>query len=1193
MRRTILGFFLFFTIFGKAQVNLNMGLVAYYPFNGNANDASGNNRNGTLVNGTTFGLDRFGAPNSSAKFDGVDDYVRIIDNGNAFYSPTLSIVLWFYSESANQQTIISKRDYTNSVGTGGHQYKMTINYNPIPGVISTLVGNNATCSNNPTPNFLNSQEFLCLNRWNCVIITFDGNRHKLYLNGILKNDQATPFNAFINCGSDIRIGNWWQLDPQSFKGQIDDIRWYNRVLTNDEITLLGENSTPCNQINCNNWLTTPATPSSMNIGDIDVGGDQLTVEALFNRTTPLNNNLYYGYLVSKHTNPTDANYALQPNGCEITTSISGNVKISQTCPIDLNKNYHVAMVYDGANLKFYRNGFLISQTPCTGTLTNNNLITTIGQMSGSTLLDNQFLGYINEVRIWNIARTQTEIRNYMNVSLPSPTTTTGLLAYYQFNSTLNKQGNPAYNGALNGSSQINSNNSKCEFSVDSCTIPSQCASANDFSFQRNACNPLQIKFITHASGFNSLKWDFGDGSFVVADTAPLHQYTNPGNYIVKLMQEFGSCNDTVTKTITLDLQNDNHLISTNDTTICRGSSKQIIGVGSFNFCWSPALYLDNPNISNPTTSTQQNITYYYTAETLGPNLVTNGNFNSGNTGFTSQYTYSNNNTLAGEYFVGPNPQAWNATLNTCSDHTSGNGNMLMVNGSATPNMVVWAQTINVTPNTNYSFSSWVQSLSNAASAQLFFSINGNPIGDSLLSSQPLCTWTAFHSNWNSGTATSAIISIINKGNLAQGSHFALDDISFAAIQLKTDSVRISVDSPWVRTNNDTTFCNGGQVQLNATGANTYSWSPVTGLNNPNIANPIATPATTTQYIVTGTTTNGCTAKDTVMININARPVVIMSADTTVCAGASVQLFATGGSSYSWTPAASLNNPNISNPVAIPVTTTTYYVTVTGLNSCTNNDSVKIDVRSPSLFSVNSPLNTCLFVPVQLSATGGDTYLWSPSQGLNNATTASPTATPTITTTYNVLITDTTCHIANTLTTTVTVLPTPNVQAQKANDINCLYDKSVLTASGALSYIWSPITGLSNPNIGTTEASPAATTQYIVKGKDANGCENSDSITLFVSNDGKSGYFIPNSFTPNGDGLNDCIGVKYWGSITDFEFSIFNRSGVRVYYSKNPTQCWDGTYLGSPQPPSVFVYYIKAKSNCDNQIFRKGIITLIK
>jgi hypothetical protein len=63
---------------------------------------------------------------------------------------------------------------------------MTINYNPIPGVISTLVGNNATCSNNPTPNFLNSQEFLCLNRWNCVIITFDGNRHKLYLNGILK-----------------------------------------------------------------------------------------------------------------------------------------------------------------------------------------------------------------------------------------------------------------------------------------------------------------------------------------------------------------------------------------------------------------------------------------------------------------------------------------------------------------------------------------------------------------------------------------------------------------------------------------------------------------------------------------------------------------------------------------------------------------------------------------------------------------------------------------------------------------------------------------------------------------------------------------------------------------------------------------------------------------------------------------------
>lgn len=260
MRRTILGFFLFFTIFGKAQVNLNMGLVAYYPFNGNANDASGNNRNGTLVNGTTFGLDRFGAPNSSASFDGIDDYIRVPDIGNVFSSPTISIVLWFYSESPNVQTIIGKRDYSTPSGTGGAQYQMSINYSPYPGVVSNLVGNNSTCNFIPSSNYINTLDELCNNRWNCIIVTFDGSRHKLYLNGVLKRNEATPFNAFINCGSDIRIGNWWQLDPQSFKGQIDDIRWYNRVLTNDEITLLGENSTPCNEINCNNWLTTPATP---------------------------------------------------------------------------------------------------------------------------------------------------------------------------------------------------------------------------------------------------------------------------------------------------------------------------------------------------------------------------------------------------------------------------------------------------------------------------------------------------------------------------------------------------------------------------------------------------------------------------------------------------------------------------------------------------------------------------------------------------------------------------------------------------------------------------------------------------------------------------------------------------------------------------------------------------------------------
>lgn len=198
---------------------------------------------------------------------------------------------------------------------------------------------------------------------------------------------------------------------------------------------------------CDNWLSLPAQGSKITIGDADVTGNKLTVEAMFNRNPPLNNGVYYGHLVSKHTDQNNVNYALLPNGCEITTNVSGYKAIFQDCVPELGKTYHVAMVYDGASLKFYRNGFLMSQVACTGNLINNNLLTAIGQVArGDDPFNNQFLGYTNEVRIWKVARTQAQITTYMNGTLPNPATQVGLVAYHSFNNLDNKQGNAAFNG---------------------------------------------------------------------------------------------------------------------------------------------------------------------------------------------------------------------------------------------------------------------------------------------------------------------------------------------------------------------------------------------------------------------------------------------------------------------------------------------------------------------------------------------------------------------------------------------------------------------------------------------------------------------------------------------------------------------------------------------------------------------------
>lgn len=221
-----------------AQINLKSGLVAFYPFNGNANDESGNNNHCEPVNNPVLTTDRYNVPNAAYSFNGKGSHFRIKDKGD-FSSPRFSIVLWFYTQSKELQSLVGKRDFAKSAGTGGSQYQMFINYAPYPGVGSNVVGNNSTCNSITSSSYINTRDQICNASWYCVIVTYDGKRHKLYLNGELKRDEKTAdFNSLLQCDKEVRIGNWWKLDMQNFNGKIDDIRWYNRALNNDEIAKL-------------------------------------------------------------------------------------------------------------------------------------------------------------------------------------------------------------------------------------------------------------------------------------------------------------------------------------------------------------------------------------------------------------------------------------------------------------------------------------------------------------------------------------------------------------------------------------------------------------------------------------------------------------------------------------------------------------------------------------------------------------------------------------------------------------------------------------------------------------------------------------------------------------------------------------------------------------------------------------------
>ncbi|MBN9298860.1 MAG: gliding motility-associated C-terminal domain-containing protein [Filimonas sp.] len=174
----------------------------------------------------------------------------------------------------------------------------------------------------------------------------------------------------------------------------------------------------------------------------------------------------------------------------------------------------------------------------------------------------------------------------------------------------------------------------------------------------------------------------------------------------------------------------------------------------------------------------------------------------------------------------------------------------------------------------------------------------------------------------------------------------------------------------------------------------------------------------------------------------------------------------------------------------------------------------------------------------------------------------------------------------------TVYPLPYVRATKANDLDCNTGTSQLYAYGASKFTWAPATGLDNVNNANPIASPLKATKYVVTGTDVNGCVNKDSVTIEILTTKVGENEMANAFTPNGDGRNDCFGIRFWGVVEQLDFSIFNRAGVRVFHTNNPGQCWDGRYQGQEQPIGTYVYIIKAVNNC-GPIERKGTVVLMR
>jgi hypothetical protein len=557
--------------------------------------------------------------------------------------------------------------------------------------------------------------------------------------------------------------------------------------------------------------------------------------------------------------------------------------------------------------------------------------------------------------------------------------------------------------------------------------------------------------------------------------------------------------DTIKRSIKI-ISTYSNIISTSDTVICIGDSVRINSAGGEAFCWSPTDFLSSGLDANPVAKPMADIVYYLRRSSFGPNMAVNGNFSQGTTGFSSAYQFNFNGNGAGRYFVGPSATAWFSLFAACnSDHTTGSGNMMLVNGADVANVVVWEQTISVTPNKDYIFSAWFQNISTVSPARLRFSINDNPAGAEVITSNISCKWEKSSLVWNSGSNTTAKISLLNLNTDFSGNDFALEDIEFREVDYQYDSIKVSIDADRVKAGADTAVCVGSNILLRAQGAKFYRWSPANAVSDPAISNPGATVINRTDFVVTGTTNKGCLSKDTLTVDVVQSLQLQVSADTLICEGNMAMLYAAGGQQYLWQPSSGLSDSTSARPVARPQETTTYTVVAYNALGCAGVDSVQVAVKPKPRFSVSpASLSICAGDTATLVASGGNFFTWTPTSALSPNSGPTVKASPQSTTVYQVKMVDELCKDSTVLSATVIVNPLPIRAVASSNGIDCNKLDAQLIATGGVTYQWAPDVGLSNTGISNPVAFPNATTTYRVLATDVNGCRSDAMVTAQVS-----------------------------------------------------------------------------------------------
>ncbi len=563
------------------------------------------------------------------------------------------------------------------------------------------------------------------------------------------------------------------------------------------------------------------------------------------------------------------------------------------------------------------------------------------------------------------------------------------------------------------------------------------------------------------------------GTGITGLTTQSVSITQPGTYQL-LMDLPSACSPTTAVSFSVGVSPT--ITVSGSTLVCSGASAILTASGALNYTWTPYSLTMFPVAGlSPTITVTPTLSTTYTI--TGSSAL----------GCISTETYTVN------YAPVPSPTL---SIIGYSVICSGTMDTLTVSGADT---YTWStgsnsNSITITPTTStvYTLTGTSNASGCSSISSKYITVYTNTIGISSPSVAICEGTTAFllgHGaqtyTWSTGSVASYVYvsPTVTATYSLSGTNVCGTYTSNTTVSVTPISGSISISSP--------SICAGSSTSLTASGGVSYTWSPSATLSSSNTAVTVGSPTNSLYYSVILTNGSGCFRTYSQYVSVYNSSITTTPLSTQICKGNTVILSGLGAQTYTWNTGSNLSSITVS-----PSSNTTY--TVLGTNPCgTFSSAVAVTVNTISTSISSNPSNSiCPTKSTSLTATGGASYVWSPSASLSSSTSSIVASSPTISTIYTLTATSS-AGCVKTNTVLVYVSPIYTITSSASQPSICIGKTSTLSVNGALNYTWTPSINLSSASGSVVVASPSTTVIYTITAANALGCIQNQTQNLIL------------------------------------------------------------------------------------------------